>query len=174
MAPKKERKIHVDAKVQARIDKVAKGVDPDEEFDGDGEPIDGWKPWVVNLAHLMCDPAHLGATQEKLAESLGVSVRSVQRYMANAAFKAYQRKIAETIYGDLYSLWVAGMARGLKQGNAKFYEMFGKSFGMFKEVRQTTSDVNVVVNDATSDDIEAELKRLERDAGVVSDEDVVN
>jgi hypothetical protein len=162
---KQKREIFVDKKVQARIDARAKGVDPDEE-----KPLgsDGWSAEAVKLAHLMCDPAYIGATQEDLAKGSGYSLRSVQRYMADPAFKKYAQEVAEKAFGDLFPMWVAGIAKGMKAGNSKFFEFYGKATARFKEVRQVTSDVTIA--DKREDDVESEIERLERELGG----DVVN
>jgi hypothetical protein len=162
---KQKREIFVDKKVQARIDAKAKGVDPDDK---DGES-GTWSSSAVKLAYLLCDPTMLGATQEQLAEKSGFSLRSVQRYMnEKPAFKKYAQEVAESVYGELYPIFVAAMKKGLEAGNSKFVELFMKSRGMLKEVR--TVEANVSVEDKRQDDVESEIERLERELGG----DVVN
>jgi hypothetical protein len=162
---KQKREIFVDKKVQARIDAKAKGVDPDDK---DGES-GTWSSSAVKLAYLLCDPTMLGATQEQLAEKSGFSLRSVQRYMnEKPAFKKYAQEVAESVYGELYPIFVAAMKKGLEAGNSKFVELFMKSRGMLREVR--TVEANVSVEDKRQDDVESEIERLERELGG----DVVN
>jgi hypothetical protein len=156
---KQKREIFVDKKVQARIDAKAKGVDPDEK---DGES-GTWSSSAVKLAYLLCDPTMLGATQEQLADKSGFSLRSVQRYMnEKPAFKKYAQEVAESVYGELYPIFVAAMKKGLEAGNSKFVELFMRSRGMLKEVRQVESKVEVTQTNASDDALEAEIARLEK------------
>lgn len=134
----------------------------------DGVDHARWPAEARKLALLMVDPKWSGATQEELGKECGYSLRSVQRYMSDPEFKAYVNTVANKAYDDLFPLFVAAMKRGLASGNSKYVELFMKSRGMLKEVRQVTSDVNVNDNRSGVDDLDADIERLRREAGLDS------
>jgi hypothetical protein len=160
----------VDKKVAEAIDRAKK----DEVLDDNAElpiPNDGidhlrWPSEARRLATLLLDAESAGMTQEELGKACGYSLRSVQRYLADPAFKAYVNELADKTYeDDLKPLFVQAMKRGLKSGNSKFVELYMKSRGMLKEVRQTVADVNINdKRDTSNDALDDELARLEKEA----------
>lgn len=166
----KRKVVKVDKKTAERMHAEAKERAMDEANDlpipqGDGIDHARWPAEARKLALLHIDPAWSESTQEQRALECGYSLRSVQRYEMDPEFKAYINALAEKAYGDLYPLFVAAMAAGLRAKNSKFVELYMKSRGMLKEVRQVTSDVTVK-DERVSDDLDADIERLEKDVGM--------
>lgn len=165
--------VPVDEKtMDAILSDKAQKVDENHDMPIPNDGIDHmrWPPEARRLALLYCDPEHMKSTHKELAEASGYSLRSVTRYLNDPEFIEYCNQIANRIYANkLYPIFVAGMERGLREGNPKFYEMFMKSRGMLREVREVKSDVTV--NDqrekATAE-LDDEIDRLERETGLVN------
>jgi hypothetical protein len=168
----KRKVVKVDKKTAERMHAEAKEAKMDEANElpipqGDGIDHARWPAEARKLALLLVNPETDAMTQDELAKACGYSLRSVQRYMVDSEFKAYLNALMDRVYDDEVMLEAKKtlLYQMRKNRNLKAVEIVYKSRGMLKEVRQVTSDVTVK-DERVSDDLDADIERLEKDVGV--------
>ncbi|MCG9969935.1 hypothetical protein L9W92_18225 [Pelotomaculum terephthalicicum JT] len=108
----------------------------------------------------------------KIAQAVGVSVRTLGRWRKLPEFQAEQRRRSIEIMGDSLPLVLDTLTKKAIAGNNKSIELYLKTLGLIREGFDIMARSKAEDDDPRSNaNIEAEIEELRRQLGLTDDDD---
>lgn len=108
----------------------------------------------------------------EIAQAVGVSVKTLERWRKMPEFQAEQRRRSIEIMGDSLPLVLDKLTKKAIAGNNKSIELYLKTLGLLSEGFDITARAKAEDEDPRSNaNIEAEIEELRRQLGLADDDE---
>lgn len=108
----------------------------------------------------------------EIAQTVGVSVKTLERWRKLPEFQAEQRRRSIEIMGDSLPLVLDTLTKKAISGNNKSIELYLKTLGLLREGFDINARAKAEDDDPRSNaNIEAEIEELRRQLGLDEDDD---